>query len=143
MRSGRRSQTPIAKTLQKKRKVNFMDRKYTEITENDAKIMYCNCENVYVSTDARNLWKLPASYEYTSHASAEELFYRSVPEYEGKVTFFKVGTKKRIWVCYYINSRGNEMQKIFHDMEEGLVFTQKLDKRIEKGTCGGYSFMEI
>lgn len=120
-----------------------MDRKYIEITEKEAKTMYCKCENVYVSTDARSLWKLPASYEYGSHAPKEELFYRSIPEYEGKVAFFKVDTKKRTWVCYYINSRGNEMQKVFHDMEKGLAFTQILDKRIEKGTCGGYSFTEI
>lgn len=51
--------------------------------------------------------------------------------------------KKRTWICYYINSRGNEMQKIFNDMEEGLAFTQTLDKRIERGTCRGYSFMEL
>ena len=35
------------------------------------------------------------------------------------------------------------MQKVFNDMEEGLAFTQTLDKRIKRGTCGGYSFMEI
>lgn len=51
--------------------------------------------------------------------------------------------KKRTWICYYINSKGNERQKVFNDMEDGLVFTQLLDKRIERGTCGGYSFMEI
>ena len=51
--------------------------------------------------------------------------------------------KKRTWVCYYINSRGDERQKIFDNMEDGLAFTQLLDKRIERGTCGGYSFMEI
>lgn len=50
---------------------------------------------------------------------------------------------KRIWICYYINSRGDEREKVFYDMEEGLVFTRLLDKRIERGTCGGYSFMEI
>lgn len=51
--------------------------------------------------------------------------------------------KKRTWICYYINSKGNEMQKAFNDMEEGLAFTRTLDKRIERGTCGGYSFMEL
>ena len=51
--------------------------------------------------------------------------------------------KKRTWICYYINSKGNERQKVFNDMEDGLAFTQLLDKRIERGTCGGYSFMEI
>lgn len=51
--------------------------------------------------------------------------------------------KKRTWICYYINSRGNEKQKIFHNLQEGLDFTKTLDKRIEKGTCQGYDFMEI
>ena len=51
--------------------------------------------------------------------------------------------KKRTWICYYINSRGDERQKVFDDMEKGLAFTQLLDKRIERGTCGGYSFMEL
>ncbi len=50
---------------------------------------------------------------------------------------------ERTWVCYYINSKGDERQKVFHNMEEGLSFTRLLDKRIERGTCGGYSFMEI
>ena len=51
--------------------------------------------------------------------------------------------KKRMWICYYINSNGNEKQKIFDDMEKGLEFTKLLDTRIERGTCGGYSFMEL
>lgn len=50
---------------------------------------------------------------------------------------------KETWICYYINSKGDERQKIFHNMENGLAFTQLLDKRIEKGTCGGYSFMKL
>ena len=50
---------------------------------------------------------------------------------------------KRFWICYYINSKGDERQKVFSSMEEGLAFTQLLDKRIERGTCFGYSFMEI
>ena len=51
--------------------------------------------------------------------------------------------KKRTWVCYYINGKGNEREKVFDNMEDGLAFTQLLDKRIERGTCGGYSFMEV
>lgn len=51
--------------------------------------------------------------------------------------------RKRTWVCYYINSKGDERQKVFDNIEEGLAFTQLLDKRIERGTCGGYSFMEV
>lgn len=120
-----------------------MEAKYIEITKEEAKIIYCNCEKVYVTTDERKMWRLPTSYEYNSHAPIEELFYRSIPEYEGKVRFFKLNTRKKSWICYYINSRGNEMQKIFHNLQEGLNFTQKLDERIKKGTCGGYSFTEI
>ena len=67
-----------------------MEVKYTEITENEAKTLYCSSEKVYVSTNARKYWKLPASYEYGSHAPKEELFYRSIPECEGKVAFFKI-----------------------------------------------------
>lgn len=48
-----------------------------------------------------------------------------------------------IWVCYYINSNGDERQKSFNDMEDGLSFTRLLDRRIERGTCGGYSFSKL
>lgn len=51
--------------------------------------------------------------------------------------------KIKSWVCYYINSRGDERQKVFDSMDDGLAFTRILDKRIERGTCGGYSFMAI
>lgn len=51
--------------------------------------------------------------------------------------------KKRTWICYYINSNGDERQKSFNNMDDGLAFTRILDKRIERGTCGGYSFMEL
>ncbi len=67
--------------------------KYTEITENEAKTLYCSGEKVYISTDAREHWKMPSSWEYGSHAPKEELFYRSIPQYEGKTTFFKVAKK--------------------------------------------------
>ena len=50
---------------------------------------------------------------------------------------------KRNWICYYINSKGDVREKVFHDMEEGLAFTRLLDERIERGTCRGYSFMEF
>lgn len=55
----------------------------------------------------------------------------------------KVMENKRTWICYYINSKGDERQKVFDNMEDGLAFTQLLDKKIERGTCGGYSFMEV
>ena len=67
-----------------------MEVKYIEITENEAKTLYCNGEKVYISTNTREHWKMPNAWEYGSHAPKEELFYRSIPEYEGKTTFFKV-----------------------------------------------------
>ena len=51
--------------------------------------------------------------------------------------------RQRTWICFYINRCGDERQKSFHDMEKGLEFTRKLDERIARGTCGGYSFMEL
>ena len=45
---------------------------------------------------------------------------------------------EREWICCYINSKGKEVSKIFDDIETGLKFIRLLDKRIEKGTCGGY-----
>lgn len=68
-----------------------MKEKYIEITESEAKALYCKGEKVYICNDKRNFWKLPASYEYSSNASAEGLFYRSVPRCEGNVRFYKKG----------------------------------------------------
>ena len=67
-----------------------MENKFVEITKAEAKKIYCTCGKVYVSNNVRNFWKLPASSEYSSHAPAEELFYRSIPEYEGETRFFKL-----------------------------------------------------
>lgn len=67
-----------------------MTKQHIEITKEEAKKEYCKGNNVYVSNEKRNFWKLPASYEYSSHESAESLFYRSLPEYEGKNTFYKM-----------------------------------------------------
>lgn len=61
-----------------------MKKEYIEITEAEAREIYCKGENVYITNEKRTLWKLPASYEYTSNAPAKELFYRSIPECEGK-----------------------------------------------------------
>lgn len=63
--------------------------KYTEITKDEAKIAYCKGDDVYVSTDKRKYWKMPASYDYGSHAPIETLFHRSIPNLEGDVMFFK------------------------------------------------------
>lgn len=66
-----------------------MEKMFVEITKEEAKELYCKSKNVYVSTNQRKHWKLPASSEYSSHAPEEELFYRSIPEYEGDIKFFK------------------------------------------------------
>lgn len=61
----------------------------TKITREEAKNIYCKGENVYITTNSREYWKIPASYEYGSHAPAEELFNSSIPQYEGNVEFYK------------------------------------------------------
>lgn len=38
----------------------------------------------------------------------------------------------------YINKNGRTVVKGFASLEEAIAFTEKLDKRIENGTCGGY-----
>lgn len=64
--------------------------KYVEISQEEAKKIYCNDgEYVYISNDRREYWKMPASYEYSSHAPVDELFYRGIPEYEGTNRFYK------------------------------------------------------
>ena len=67
-----------------------MKKNFVEISKEEAKIAYCNHKKVYISTDSRKFWKMPASYEYGSHAPINELFYRGSPEYEGNVRFFKI-----------------------------------------------------
>ena len=51
--------------------------------------------------------------------------------------------KKNVFVCTYINSRGNTRVRYFETMEAGLAFCDILDKRIQRGTCGGYSFTTL
>lgn len=69
--------------------LNIPPHSYQEITEDEAKIMYCKGDPIYTLTLKQNLRKIPASYEYSSHAPASELFYRGIPQYEGRVQFFK------------------------------------------------------
>lgn len=66
-----------------------MKNNYTEISKEDAKELYCKGDDVYICNDNRKYWKLPASYEYSSHAPASELFERSIPQYEGGIKFYK------------------------------------------------------
>lgn len=51
--------------------------------------------------------------------------------------------KQRQWVCNFLNSKYEQKQRVFKDLDEGLDFTRKLDERIEKGTCFGYDFYSI
>ena len=39
----------------------------------------------------------------------------------------------------YTNSKGTIVHKTFTDIDEATAFTAILDKRIERGTCGGYT----
>lgn len=43
------------------------------------------------------------------------------------------------WLVEYRNSRGRIVVKGFSDDATAFAFMDKLDKRIEKGTCGGYT----
>lgn len=66
-----------------------MKNNYMEITREEAKEIYCKGNNVYICNDKRKYWKLPVSYEYSSHAPISELFERSIPKYEGETKFYK------------------------------------------------------
>lgn len=41
-------------------------------------------------------------------------------------------------IVHYINSKGKTKVRGFENKDEALKFIKILDKRIEKGTCGGY-----
>ena len=66
----------------------------------------------------------------------------SKSETGGKKMKTRYFNTERKWICCYINSKGKEVSKIFDDIETGLKFIRLLDKRIGKGTCGGYIFTE-
>ena len=51
---------------------------YEWITKAEAKEIYCNGEQIYISEDGINFHKVPSSDSYGSHATTEELFYRSI-----------------------------------------------------------------
>lgn len=59
---------------------------YEWITKEEAKEIYCNGEQIYTSEDGVNFSRVPSSGEYGSHASTEELFYRSI---RGSKNFYK------------------------------------------------------
>lgn len=66
-----------------------MGKNYIEITETEAKELYCKGNDIYINNNSRKYWKLPASYEYSSRAPTEELFNRSIPVGEGETKFYK------------------------------------------------------
>lgn len=43
----------------------------------------------------------------------------------------------------YIGRNGKIIVKAFTSVEDATKFTDKLDERIAKGTCGGYIMTEI
>lgn len=45
-------------------------------TEEEAKVAYCKCNSIWINTPY-GIEKIRSSWEYGSHAPAEELFYRS------------------------------------------------------------------
>ena len=61
---------------------------YKEITEVEAKEIYCNDRQIYITNDKRNLWRVPCSGEYGSHEPTEQLYYRSIPKGEGQNIYF-------------------------------------------------------
>ena len=63
-------------------------REYTEITEAEAKEIYCKGEQIYITNDKREFWRVPCSVEYGSHESTEQLYYRSIPKREGQNRYF-------------------------------------------------------
>lgn len=47
--------------------------------------------------------------------------------------------KKHTWLVNYTTANGKTITKTFETWKECFEFTEKLDKRIAKGTCGGYT----
>ena len=67
----------------------MMNRKsMKQVTREKAQELYESGASVYVTNDMRSNWKMPASYEYSSHAPAKELFNRSEPKFEGENRYF-------------------------------------------------------
>lgn len=61
---------------------------FMSILESVALDNYIHGKPVYVSTGMRTYWKLPAAHEYSSHAPATDLFYRSLPKWEGTIYYY-------------------------------------------------------
>lgn len=79
-----------------------MENKYTEISKEEAKLIYTHNMNeyarIYICNSKREYWRMPASYEYGSHAPAEELFHRSIPWGEGEARFFIEEKDLGLWM---------------------------------------------
>ena len=46
-------------------------------------------------------------------------------------------------IIEYIGRNGKTIIKGFSSVEEAYTFTEKLDQRIQKGTCGGYIMTKL
>lgn len=64
-------------------------KEYIEISKEEAIQLYCKCEDVFICNDKRKFWKMPKSYEYSSHEPEKNLFFRSIPSGEGDTKFYK------------------------------------------------------
>ena len=62
--------------------------KYIEISEEEAKELYCKGDQVYFTSRTKTFWQLPASYEFASLVPAEQLFYRLISSGE-ETKFYK------------------------------------------------------
>lgn len=61
---------------------------HKEITEAEAKEIYCKGGQIYITNDKREFWRVPCSGEYGSHETTEQLYYRSIPKGEGQNRYF-------------------------------------------------------
>lgn len=47
--------------------------------------------------------------------------------------------KNHTWIVTYTTESNREITRVFKSAKDFNDFTDRLDKRIEKGTCGGYT----
>lgn len=64
--------------------------KYIEISEEEAKELYCNGDKVYITNRMKTMWKLPPTYEFNSLVPAEQLFYRLLSSGGDETKFYKM-----------------------------------------------------
>ena len=64
--------------------------KYIEISEEEAKELYCKGDKVYITNRMKTMWKMPATYEFNSLVPAEQLFYRLLSSGGNETKFYKL-----------------------------------------------------